>query len=488
MAANNHAMRAMYARLGLSNPVSVAITDLQRLNSIEDLRNFREADVDTLAKTLQKPGGTIPDPANPGANIPNPGFYIPVRAITNLKLAVFYIKYRHLTSRQTTPADIDTTDASIFSVKDLWEEQQDKKADPALPPSSTIFDTKNWTKTFKSLTELLRSRKGRTTGLPLAWVVRKDETISDDPNPNAEDHGWISVTEEMIYRAPMKTAAGAWTSEFKTDNVKVWEIINELTRDLPCNTTIKPTSKAQDGRKAFYLLESQFLGSHQYVNQANEAERLLSTTYYDGETRRANFDTYTNIHQQQHAIIEGLVEHGAHMGLNETMKTRHFINNIRCADLKLAVTNAWTNDDINSDFTKCVAYFRDQLTKLGTLGNFKHSMQVASVQTSNDAHTIDVDQVVDKFYSYEEYRRLTPAAKKKLHSLREKSDKNGKKRKNGSNNGSRKRRKKSNVSSASTQPDQPSEASNNGDASTNNTSSGNRNNPALTRQQSSRQR
>jgi uncharacterized protein YdaU (DUF1376 family) len=135
-----------------------------------------------------------------------------------------------------------------------------------------------------------------------------------------------------------------------------------------------------------------------------------------------------------------------------------------------------------------VAYFRDQLTKLGTLGNFKHSMQVASVQTSNDAHTIDVDQVVDKFYSYEEYRRLTPAAKKRLHSLREKSDKNGKKRKNGSNNGSRKRRKKSNVSSASTQPDQPSEASNNGDASTNNTSSGNRNNPALTRQQSSRQR
>jgi hypothetical protein len=353
--------------------------------------------------------------------------------------------------------------------------------DEALPPSSEIFHPKDWTKTMKSLVDLLRSRRG-STGLPLAWCVREDEGIANDPNPNAADHGWATVTEEMIKRARMKTPAGVYTQEFKADNEKVWNIINTLTRNLPCYINIEPCSASLDGRQAFLTLERQFLGQHHYDNQANEAQRILETTFYDGETRKFTFDTYVRIHLQQHVILSNLVKHGAHTGINETMKTRHFIQNIRAPYLQSAISVCMSNDDIKQNFDRCVAFFRDHVVRFGN----RQSLQVAAVHTTTNGNIrrpppIDAAQVVLRYYNHAEYRRFTPAARERLRSLRDAQDRQGQRRRLPQRKGNNKRQKTGNASSVSTQPDEPSVAPDAGDDSAN--TSGNRNNSNLTRQQ-----
>ena len=69
---------------------------------------------------------------------------------------------------------------------------------PSTP--SDLIDEKNWTKTIESLNDFLRSQLG-STGLPLAWSVRPNEDISEDPLPNQADHGWTTCEQEMTHRA-----------------------------------------------------------------------------------------------------------------------------------------------------------------------------------------------------------------------------------------------------------------------------------------------
>ena len=73
------------------------------------------------------------------------------------------------------------------------------------------------------------------TGLPLAWCIRDNETVTADPQD-----GWATVEDEMINRAPMRVN-NALTTEFKENNQKVWGVLNSLTNGLNCRT-IRPAA------------------------------------------------------------------------------------------------------------------------------------------------------------------------------------------------------------------------------------------------------
>ena len=81
--------------------------------------------------------------------------------------------------------------------------------------------------------------------MPLAWVVRKERAVADDPNPNAADFG---------------LAAGGYTAQFKADKKKVWDIISMLTLNLSCRDNIERHKRLCNGRAAFQALVCQFLG------------------------------------------------------------------------------------------------------------------------------------------------------------------------------------------------------------------------------------
>lgn len=492
-------MHAMYVRLGFTGGAANELLIRHQFTTIESLSRLRsDDDVDEIHKLLTRPGGLIPNPQVAGTFMPNPGFEVSVQAILNLKLAVYFIKHRKRCSRPTVPADVDVTPESILGLEEMRESEKAYKDDP-LPAASEIFNEKDWTKTIESLTDLLASRKG-TTGLPLAWVVREGQAVTDDPNPNAADFGWATVEEEMINRAPMLSAAGDYTAQFKADNKKVWDIISTLTRNLTCRVVVDPLKRSCDGRAAFLALKQEFLGPHHYRNQAAAAEKALEDAEYKGETKRHNFNAYVRTHMEQHVILETLARNNAHAGIHETTKTRLFIKGIKHPALQSAIIIANASDNIKNNFKTCTAFFRDNVRRLAADTN--PSLNVSSATTSNGRRgnksnngngnalpPIEESQVVLKHYTSEQYKRLTPAAKKKLSELRTAAGitgtNNKRKGKNGSN-GRNKKQRTSNVSSVSFQDDDSIDEHTGADDSTVSTS--NRNNPNLTRQPSSRQR
>ena len=100
----------------------------------------------------------------------------------------------------------------------------------------------------------------------------------------------------------------------------VFDKLAEICRSQSCWTYIKPFLCRRDGRSAFLALVNYFLGLNNVNNWAVQAEQKLMNTTYHGETRHWNFERYVTIHQEQHMILEGLMQHG-HAGKDERSKT-----------------------------------------------------------------------------------------------------------------------------------------------------------------------
>jgi hypothetical protein len=97
MAANLQALRAALTRIGFDAPVSNNITDVENIDSLEELKLLRSEDVETLCQTIHSPGGLVNNPnagiAGQPPQIRNPGRHVSARAKKNLKLATFYLRH-----------------------------------------------------------------------------------------------------------------------------------------------------------------------------------------------------------------------------------------------------------------------------------------------------------------------------------------------------------------------------------------------------------
>ena len=95
-------MRQAYVRLGFTQAAALAITDVQGVDSIEELRMLKDAEIANLCKVMRRPGGTIPNPnaavAGQPATIPNPGIPISLMAENRLVLAAYCGDYSCLYS------------------------------------------------------------------------------------------------------------------------------------------------------------------------------------------------------------------------------------------------------------------------------------------------------------------------------------------------------------------------------------------------------
>ena len=100
----------------------------------------------------------------------------------------------------------------------------------------------------------------------------------------------------------------------------IFDKLAEICYTHSCWTYIKPFLRRHDGQSAFLALVNHFLGPNNIENMAAQAEQKLMNTTYCGETRRWNFERYITVHQEQHTILEGLMQHG-HTGIDECSKT-----------------------------------------------------------------------------------------------------------------------------------------------------------------------
>ena len=415
------ALCAALTRMGFSPAVASFITDTQGMNDLEEFLLMDDDGMGTLCKAIRCPGGQIPNPAFAAAgtaaaaaaagipaNISNPGYVVSTRAETNLKLMCYFLQYRRSTSRDTEAAVI-TLDAvrSLKTHKD-WEANHVDVEAPEI-------NDKDWAWTFEAIDEWLRGCLGEFSKIPLAYVIRDNEAITADPVAPAT---WPSRVDEMIGRAPH----GEDTFS-PIDNVTVWEKISVLTRSHECWTYVRPAQRTRTGRMAYRALKNHYLGPNNTNHQANEAEAKLKDSSYHGEKRRWNFEKYIRMHQDQHMILQSLVQHG-YAGIDERSKVRHLLDGIKTNELDTAKGQIWASPALQNNFDDCVTLFQDFINNKRTATT--RTSTIASIGTKRmrqEGGGMDTEpnmSVDDRYYTGKEYAMLSKAKKLGLKLKRQK--------------------------------------------------------------------
>ena len=409
------AMRQAFIRLQFSNSAAHYLVDRQGLDSIDSLRDLDDEGVSILCKTVRRPGGVQPaaavaDGGAPPAPVPNPGNEVSIVAETNLKLACYFIRYRIRVDRPAMPDAL--TLANIRAMKDL-KDYEATHEDPEAPE----LDAKDWPRNIELIKEYFSECRG-CTGIPLAYVIRDEEFAGVAP-----PGGYESEEAEMIARARHRignTVADAHTHQYLQDRTKVWLRLSVMCEKLDCATYIRKARRNRDGRAAYRALFDHYLGPNNANNLANEAERKLMNTTYNGEQKRFNFEKYCRIHVNQHAILEGLRQQGVHTGLDERSKVRHLMDGIKTDMFQAVKTRIMSDDALQTDFTRAVSLFKDFLAQRPTT----NQSQVSAIGTKGDGNKKPNggkgkgDHVEDRYYKIDEYRKLSNAAKKKLKEMR----------------------------------------------------------------------
>ena len=395
-----HALRTALARIGFTNEAAAEIVNVQGIDSLAEFELLSDTEAESLCKVIRRPGGTLANPTEGEPPVPNHGHAVSLRAENNLKLMCYLLRFKTRTSRTLSTSDITLEAIRGMKSHKEWEEKHEDVDPPTI-------NTKDWPRTIEAIEEYLRGCLGATK-IPLAYVIREDEAVPHtDPTG-----GYNNYEEELIARAPIVDGAGNYTTTYLADRIKVWEKLSEITRDLDCYSYIRPAQRRCDSRLAFLGLKGHYLGPNNVDNMSSAAEKKLQTTTYHSEQRRWNFEKYVKTHVDQHAILEGLVEHG-YAGIDERSKVRHLMNGIKNRDFDPVKTRILSDATLRSNFDQCVNLYKDFIEQRSSDKNVRDA-NVSAFQANSKNLSGDVEpdmSVPDRYYKHNEYVKLTQAQK-----------------------------------------------------------------------------
>jgi len=235
----------------------------------------------------------------------------------------------------------------------------------------------------------------------------------------------------MIARCPhfADGLAIPFCSDFQSDNVKVWDLISATFKSHAAWTVVRPFQKAKDGRGAYFALYQHYLGASSVDNMSSSAEKNLKNALYKGELKNFNFEKYVRIHMDQHQILNDLKEHG-YAGIDERSKVRHLTDGIKNTALDSVKNTILASATLRSDFTGCVALFKDFIHQSSTQSDTQ-SLQISQVETGKKkkkstrggpkggGHAAPI-KCEDRFYSRDDYKALLPGNRVYLRQIRDK--------------------------------------------------------------------
>ena len=147
----------------------------------------------------------------------------------------------------------------------------------------------------------------------------------------------------------------------------------------------------------------------------------MRTATYRGEQRRWGFEKYSNLHTENHTVLDGLVEHG-YAGMDSRTRVRLFMEGIKDDRLNHIKATVLADSALRADFKRVVALFSDFIKQDATMNRTteRNGRQISAVGTS----TLDESQadmtVEDRYYKKPEYKNLSDAQKLGLKIKRQK--------------------------------------------------------------------
>jgi uncharacterized membrane protein YgcG len=410
-------MKQTFINIGFTDDAALKLINIGYKN-FTDVSFLDDTEIKAICSTLRKPGGLVENPTTPGAMMPDPGTSVSPMAERNLTLLTFWLK--HLTRVSRTPEKAEPVTVVMLCG---WIEQKKYEATWTIPTDNKpTIDTRDWNRTLENVRNYLSLCPGETK-IPLAYIVRDRVEVEDETTDDSADY--MTIQEEMIHRAPHGTRV------YKIDNAKVHNILRSLCENSrEAVVTIRPAEASCDGRSAYFLLFNRYLGRNASLSLATKAENVLSNLRYHGETSRFNFARFIQESKSQHHVLDALELQGLHKGIDESSKVRHLLNSITGnRQLDSVKTQILSTPTLRENFDDCVRLAQDVLDASGTTLNNRSRFNVSLVG-AQQGNTVE-----DRYYSKEEYGKLTPEQKQALYELREKRGPKGKGRHGGRGGG-----------------------------------------------------
>jgi hypothetical protein len=310
-----NSIRTMLQRFGFSESAATYLTGTCGIDSIDEIAYLDGIDdVDTIIKGVTNTGGTVTTvEGNSRVISRNNGIPVSMRAVSHLKLCVYYLKHMERVQRKPVPNAIN-----LVLVRSYRDQQRHEVSFKKTAEEPEIND-KYWPRTLEKIREYLASQYD-ITGATLDYVVRAEIAVKpevEDPPENYE-----TVDQEMTARAPHTG------NPFVNDRRKVWDIMSNIYGKHSCFVYIKPALRPRNGRDAYMLLFDHFLGPRNVGNMASEADTKLTSTLYNGEKKSFTWETYVRIHSEQHSVLNGLKDYG-YAGIDDSSKVRHLLKGIK---------------------------------------------------------------------------------------------------------------------------------------------------------------
>jgi hypothetical protein len=310
-----NSIRTMSQRFGFSEAAATYLTGTCGIDSLDEIAYLDGIeDVDTTIKGVTNMGGTVTTGEGTyRVTSRNNGIPVSIRAVSNLKLCVYYLKHMERVQRKPVPNAIN-----LVLVHSYQDQQRHEVGFKKTAEEPEIND-KDWPRTLEKIREYIASQYG-VTGATLDYVVRAEIAVK----PEAEDppENYETGDQEMTARAPHTGRP------FVNDRRKVWDIMYNICGKHSCFVYIKPALMTRNGRDAYMLLFDYFLGPNNVGNMASETETKLTSTLYNGEKKRFTWETYVRIHTEQHSVLNGLKDYG-YAFIDDSSKVRHLLKGIK---------------------------------------------------------------------------------------------------------------------------------------------------------------
>ena len=310
-----------------------------------------------------------------------------------------------------------------------------------------LKEGKDWSRFKESFLMKLNLFKG-VRGIPVDYVI--DTTVRQYTRANmtrGEEHV-VDIDEESL-----KTRTVHFGEGFKVDNRTVWNKLKVALIDKPGYNHISQFNATRNGRSAWMALITYYEGQHYQQHLREIAFSKLQNTFYRGETARFNFEKYINIHKESHKMLQD-AQYNNGLGLDNETKVQYFRNGIKQdTGIEIALSNA-RSQAVYQDFGALISFLSAEVdhhkTRKAALNNTKNrhasaagripdddgeshneGTTISGVKYDNDIpyKVVDGKRIEGRFYSKDEYRKMTPNQKTACNKMR--SHAKGKKGKNG---------------------------------------------------------
>ena len=340
-------MRYVLHMCGLRDiPSQTRLIDHEGLENIEELANYTDAELDTMADRNSK---RSPAPTR---------VQMGLARTKKLKAVKFWITKK---LRENVPCDLtELTEALIGElIREMSLMKSGKESDSKLyyPDAFTASDYKNW---IKKVANYLDSRKGKS-GVPLSYVIRPADA---DPM-NAPDE----YTRALW-------AASFDTPQYKDNNREVYHLFKDLLTKTDGATWFEKVADG-DGRAAHLLLREHYVGEAHDMRRAAAANAKLEALFWKNE---ASFPFEKYLTRMNEAFKE-LDDAGQPMYVQQ--KVQLLLRSIRCDDIQVQTTMGIIRDRYLNDFDgACLTLSRTVSSRFASIEPGKNKRSIGATTTN----------------------------------------------------------------------------------------------------------